>query len=98
MTRRFGSTPVVAGLTVVVGLAVTVLLGGCGHDAICGGGEYPVQAVGGTGRQCVPDQQDPPTGFTRYPAGKTPKHVDDQWDVYWRTHALDEHGNIVASQ
>ena len=57
-----------------------------------------MQAVGGTGRQCVPDKQDPPTGFARYPSGKTPKHVDDQWDVYWRTHALDEHGNIVTPQ
>jgi hypothetical protein len=75
--------------------ATAALLTGCGKDAICGGGEYPVQSVGGTGRQCVADEQDPPSGFARYPAGKEPKHVDDQWDVYWRTHAVDASGKIV---
>ncbi len=98
MTKRYGSTPAVAGLIAVLGMAATLLLGGCGKDAICGGGEYPVQAIAGTGRQCVPDKQDPPTGFARYPSDKMPKHVDDEWDVYWRTHALDDHGNIVTPQ
>jgi hypothetical protein len=72
-----------------------LLLGGCGNDAICGGGEYPVQSINGTGRQCVSNKQDPPSGFARYPDGKEPRHVDDQWDVYWRSHALDGKGNIV---
>ena len=85
--------------TCLLSLAMTgLLLGGCGNDAICGGGEYPVQQVGGTGRQCVADEQDPPAGFARYPAGKEPKHVDDKWDVYWRTHAVDGKGNIVDKQ
>jgi hypothetical protein len=80
-------------------LATTgLLLTGCGNDAICGGGEYPVQSIGGTGRQCVSDGQDPPSGFARYPAGKEPKHVDDQWDVYWRTHTVDDKGDIVDAQ
>jgi hypothetical protein len=83
---------------VVACLAAGLLLGGCGNDAICGGGEYPVQSIGGTGRQCVPEKQDPPSGFARYPAGKEPKHVDDRWDVYWRTHAVDKKGNIVEAQ
>jgi hypothetical protein len=87
MTKRYA-----AALLVGAGL----LLGGCGKDAICGGGEYPVQSIGGTGRQCVSNQQDPPPGFARYPAGKEPKHVDDQWDVYWRTHTVDAQGNIVT--
>jgi hypothetical protein len=87
-----------AAVLAIAGLAATLLLGGCGEDAICRGGEYPVQTIGGTGRQCVPGDQDPPAGFTRYPAGKTPKHVDDQWDVYWRTHALDQQGNIVDAR
>jgi hypothetical protein len=72
-----------------------LLLSGCGKDAICGGGHYPVQSINGTGRQCVPDEQGPPAGFARYPAGKEPKNVDDKWDVYWRTHAVDPSGRIV---
>ena len=80
--------------SVAVGLVAT-LLAGCGQDAICGGGHYPVQAIGATGRQCVADAQDPPAGFARYPAGKLPRHVDDKWDVYWRTHAVDQSGKVV---
>jgi hypothetical protein len=73
-----------------------LLVGGCGNDAICGGGEYPVQSINGTGRQCVSDQRQPPAGFARYPAGKEPRHVDDKWDVYWRTHAFDAAGNVIT--
>jgi hypothetical protein len=72
-----------------------LLLGGCGNDAICGGGEYPAQQINGTGRQCVPTGQTPPSGFARYPAGKEPRHVDDKWDVYWRDHTVDPAGRIV---
>jgi hypothetical protein len=43
----------------------------------------------------VPDGQSPPTGFARYPAGQVPQHVDDKWDVYWRTHAVGADGSIV---
>jgi hypothetical protein len=89
MTKRYATA------LVTVGMAATLLLGGCGEDAICSGGEYPVQAVGGTGRQCVQNNQPPPSGFARYPPDKTPQHVDDKWDVYWRTHTQDEHGTIV---
>jgi hypothetical protein len=89
MTKR------TAALLTTAGLAATLLLGGCGKDAICGGGQYPVQAIGDTGRQCVPDGQSPPTGFARYPAGQVPQHVDDKWDVYWRTHAVGADGSIV---
>jgi len=72
-----------------------VLLGGCTQDAICGSGDYPALQVGGTGRQCVSKGQDPPAGWARYPAGQVPEHVDDTWDVYWRTHTLDESGTTV---
>jgi hypothetical protein len=82
-------------MTVILVMAAGLLLGGCGEDAICGGGEYPVQSINGTGRQCVAEKQDPPSGFARYPSGKEPRHVDDQWDVYWRTHAVDPTGRIV---
>jgi hypothetical protein len=92
MTKRY------AAVLATAGLAATLLLGGCGEDAICGGGEYPVQSIGGTGRQCVSNDSGPPAGFARYPSDKMPKHVDDKWDVYWRTHAVDQHGNIIDAQ
>jgi len=81
----------------LVAACAAAVLTGCGADAICGGGDYPVLQVGGTGRQCVPKSDDPPAGFARYPVGKEPKHVDDEWDVYWRTHTLDKNGAIKAA-
>ncbi|MEU8586017.1 hypothetical protein AB0C59_03255 [Streptomyces sp. NPDC048664] len=81
-------------------VAVTVTaLTGCSSsdfkDAICGGGEYPVLTVNGTGSACVRNGEHPPAGYTRYPEGKVPQHVDDKWDVYWRTHTVDSNGRIV---
>ncbi|MFJ2583894.1 SCO0607 family lipoprotein [Streptomyces sp. NPDC087538] len=84
-----------------VGLAlaaatVAALTTGCSmQDAICGGGEYPVMTIGGTGSACVPDDEDQPKGYVRYPKGKVPEHVDDKWDVYWRTHSVDKDGRII---
>jgi hypothetical protein len=79
-------------------VAATVALGGCPvREHICSGGDYPVKAVGNkTGRTCVPEGQDPPAGYVRYPAGKVPKYVDDEWDRYWRTVVVDENGNVVS--
>jgi hypothetical protein len=72
--------------------------GGCSlQDAICRRGEYPVKAVGNaTGRACVADNEDPPEGYVRYPAGKVPKHVDDKWDKYWSDKIVDKNGAIVG--
>ncbi|MCA1224109.1 SCO0607 family lipoprotein [Streptomyces sp. 8L] len=72
-------------------------LWGCANDAICGGGEYPVLNVGSTGSACVSDGHEPPRGYTRYPEGKVPRHVDDRWDVYWRSHTVDSGGKIVKA-
>ncbi|MEV6182407.1 hypothetical protein [Streptomyces sp. NPDC052015] len=73
-----------------------VLLTGCSiEEASCGGGEYPVLAVGSTGSACVPDGEQPPAGYARYPEGKVPEHVGDKWDEYWSTHTLDEKGDII---
>ena len=79
----------------VVALMAVLLLSGCAQDAICRSSEYPVLQTGGTGRQCVPEDQDPPAGWARFPAGQEPKRVDDEWDVYWRTHSLDATGKVV---
>ncbi|MEU3660295.1 hypothetical protein AB0E77_11090 [Streptomyces sp. NPDC032940] len=79
-------------------LTAALMLGGCSveyRDDICRDGEYPVTSVGGTGSACVADDEQPPQGYTRFPEGKVPRQVDDKWDVYWRTHMIDENGAIV---
>ena len=74
-------------LAAVLLLSVTLTAACDLREKICGGGEYPARAVGNqTGRTCVKTGQEPPEGYTRYPDGKVPVHVDDEWDVYWRTH------------
>jgi hypothetical protein len=85
-----------AGL-ILVGVTTTVLVSGCGPDAICASDEYPVAAVrSSTGRACVAEGQEPPAGYVRFPAGQEPKHVDDEWDRYWSEHQLDESGREVT--
>ncbi|WP_432066037.1 SCO0607 family lipoprotein [Streptomyces sp. C10-9-1] len=82
----------------LAGAAAALTLTGCSvtfRDAICAGGEYPVMTVGATGSACVADGDPVPEGYTRYPEGKVPQHVDDEWDLYWRTHTIDEQGEIV---
>ncbi|MER7637787.1 SCO0607 family lipoprotein [Streptomyces graminifolii] len=67
-------------------------------DAMCSEGEYPVVAVNSTtGGACVKNGDNPPSGYTRYPKGKMPKHVEDKWDTYWQTHTVDEKGNISSA-
>ncbi|WP_329331504.1 hypothetical protein OG866_01925 [Streptomyces sp. NBC_00663] len=95
-----GSRPQKVRVAAVLASAAAVLtLTGCAgweyQENICGGGEYPVLAVGSTGSACVPDDEEPSAGYARYPAGKVPQEVGDKWDVYWETHTLDEDGNIV---
>ncbi|MER6116260.1 hypothetical protein [Streptomyces sp. NPDC001743] len=79
--------------------AAVVALTGCSglayEEDICSDGEYPVLTVGGSGSACEKNGEEPSKGYTRYPEGKVPKHVDDDWDVYWRTHTLDKDGRIV---
>jgi hypothetical protein len=87
---------VTAALGAVVLAGAGLLAAGCGPDAICRSGEYPVIQVGGTGRACVADGERPPSGFTRFPSGREPKHVDDKWDTYWRTHTVNSSGATVA--
>jgi hypothetical protein len=79
-------------------LAATLAAGGCSlNEAICGGDQYPVAAVGSTGRDCVPKGEEPPAGYVRFPAGKVPKHVGDEWDEYWNTHMIDKTGAVVPA-
>ncbi|MBU2666919.1 hypothetical protein KOI35_25740 [Actinoplanes bogorensis] len=78
-------------------VGVASLLSGCMQDAICGSDDYPVLQTGGTGRQCVPKNEEPPAGFARFPSGQEPKHVDDEWDVYWRTHTVDDTGKTITA-
>ncbi len=86
----------VAGLALAA-LATWALTTGCSlKDSVCRGGEYPVMTVGATGSACVPKDEQPPKGYVRYPEGKVPEHVDDEWDVYWRTHTIDKNGEIAT--
>ncbi|MFG3350241.1 SCO0607 family lipoprotein [Streptomyces sp. NPDC048018] len=84
---------------VLASAAAVMALTGCAgfeyREDICSSGEYPVLSVGGTGSACVPDGQEPPVGFVRYPQGKVPQQVGDTWDVYWDTHTLDKDGHVV---
>ncbi|WP_424861462.1 SCO0607 family lipoprotein [Streptomyces sp. MMS24-I29] len=83
--------------TALTALTAAALLTGCSfEDSICSDGEYPVMTVGATGSACVPNDEQPPKGYVRYPEGKVPKHVDDKWDMYWRTHTLDTNGKIIT--
>lgn len=95
LTDRSGRARRAALATVLAG--VVLIASGCSiRERICSSGEYPVKAVGNkTGRTCVPDGQDPPAGYVRYPEGKVPRYVDDTWDQYWRTVVVDEYGNVV---
>lgn len=79
-------------------LAGVLSTGGCSwQEHICGSGEYPVKAVGSTtGSACVADGQEPPKGYVRYPEGKVPRVVGDEWDEYWSTVVVDERGVVVG--
>ena len=46
---------------------------------------------------CVPEGQEPPAGYVRYPEGKVPEHVGDKWDEYWSTVVVDAKGNVVPA-
>ncbi|TXS54442.1 hypothetical protein EAO77_18090 [Streptomyces sp. t39] len=88
-----------AAAAALAGAAAALALTGCSglsfQDDICSGGEYPVMTVGSTGSACVEEGEKVPEGYTRYPEGKVPQKVDDEWDVYWRTHSLDEKGDVI---
>ncbi|GAA4915258.1 SCO0607 family lipoprotein [Streptomyces coeruleoprunus] len=76
--------------------SAAVLLTGCAiQDRVCSSGQYPVKAVRNTGGDCVPDGQEPVEGWVRYPEGKVPVYVGDEWDRYWDDRFLDENGRIV---
>ncbi len=97
MSRVSGGRPVrsFVGLA-LAGAAAAAALTGCSmEDATCGGGEYPVLRVGGSGSACQPDGEEPPKGYARYPEGKVPEHVGDKWDKYWSYHTLDKNGKII---
>jgi hypothetical protein len=74
-------TRCVGGLA-LAGVTAALLVGCSAEDATCGGDEYPVLAVGSTGSTCVPEGEEPPKGYVRYPEGKVPEHVGDKWDTY----------------
>ncbi|MCE0538178.1 hypothetical protein LWF15_22020 [Kineosporia rhizophila] len=85
-----------SGTRVAVGGALVALfsLTACGSgESVCTDDEYPVAAIGSTGSACEPNGQEPSEGYVRYPEGKVPEKVDDQWYSYWQEHVLDKDGN-----
>lgn len=58
----------------VVAVAASAQLTGCFmREAMCRSEEYPVKQVGSTtGGTCVRKGADPPSGYVRYPKGKSP--------------------------
>jgi hypothetical protein len=86
-------------IVIGLGFGLAVAASGCSiRDHICGSDEYPVKAVGNkTGRTCVPEDSEPPAGYVRYPQGKVPQYVDDEWDKYWQTVVVDSTGNVVSN-
>ncbi|MFD8349577.1 SCO0607 family lipoprotein [Streptomyces coelicoflavus] len=95
IARAVGAARSVGALALAGAAAAAVLTGCSMEEAVCGGGEYPVLSVGGTGSACTPNGEEPPDGYTRYPEGKVPEHVGDEWDTYWQTHTVDEDGKVV---
>lgn len=90
--------PARSALGLALACVTLAMLTGCStEDASCGGGEYPVMTVGGTGSACVSNGDEPPKGYVRYPEGKVPRHVGDKWDTYWSTHTIDENGKIIKA-
>lgn len=87
-----------AALAAVGAMAFATLTACSMDEAVCGGGEYPVQAVGSTGSACTPKGKEPPAGYVRYPAGKEPKTVGDKWEEYWNTHVIDKNGNVRKAE
>jgi len=87
------------GLALAIGITA-VLASGCSlsfADRICDDGEYPVMgAANPASGMCVPNGEEPPGGYVRYPAGKVPQHVDDKWDLYWSHVTTDVYGNVVS--
>jgi hypothetical protein len=82
----------------LLALIATTSLTGCFYkESVCGRNEYPVKLVNSpTGGYCVPDGEEPTSGYVRYPAGKVPKEVGDEWDLYWQHRILDANGNEVG--
>ena len=65
---------------VLLGIMLTALTaGGCAlHEHVCRAGEYPVRtSTTDDGLACTPDDEEPPAGYERFPAGEVPEYVDD---------------------
>ncbi|MFJ3902374.1 SCO0607 family lipoprotein [Streptomyces sp. NPDC090025] len=93
-TRRPVRRPLAAALVgVTAALSLTACVGY--EENICSRGEYPAMAIGDSGSYCEKDGKEPDPGFTRYPEGKVPQHVGDQWDEYWTTRTVDKDGKII---
>jgi len=64
----------------VLALAIIPASVGCGafKERVCRPGEYAARAIAApvTGRTCVPNGQEPPPGYERFPPGRTLAHLE----------------------
>lgn len=68
-------------LFVLAGVSV-LLVAGCGYrEKICRDGEYPAFSLEfpESGRICVRQGEAPPAGYAKYPAGKVPYWLDEDY-------------------
>lgn len=64
-----------------IAVPIALLAAGCGElrERVCERGQYAARAIAApeTGRVCVPDGQEPPLGYERFPPGQTPTYLED---------------------
>jgi hypothetical protein len=67
--------------TLVGAVVAATLFAGCGYrERICSKGEYPAVARDNTtGRVCVVNGEQPPKRCKKYPRGKTPTFLDEDY-------------------
>lgn len=79
MSSRSPTSGVVVSLVGIVSV-----LAGCSlpRERMCSGGEYPVYALEApsTGRTCVDDGDEPPSGYAPYPEGRVPEYLDEDYN------------------
>jgi hypothetical protein len=69
----------------LVGATAVLTLTGCAdltREAMCADDAYPVWPVNApdSGRTCVPNGQEPPTGYACYPMGHVPHWTDEDYN------------------
>ncbi len=75
---KVGCARMLAGLP-LAGVVGAVAACGPFRERVCERSEYAVRAITApdAGRTCVPNDQEPPPGYERFPAGEKPTYLED---------------------